>query len=75
MKKKDTLKLDNINPNHYKSWGMECIEAIQAMLTPEEFKGYCKWNNLKYLWREKNKNWLEDLKKANRYLEYLIKKK
>lgn len=42
--------------------------AIQAALTPEEFRGFCKGNALKYVWREKHKGRGEDLKKAAWYL-------
>jgi len=62
------------NPPHYNHAGIECIEAIEAALTPEEFKGYCKGNNIKYTWRENYKGKDEDLAKAawylNRYLTY-----
>ena len=35
--------LDMVNePPHYNQAGIECIDAIQAALTPEEFRGYCK---------------------------------
>ncbi len=65
-------KQDNVNhPPHYKAGGIECIDAIQAALTPEEFRGYCKGNALKYTWREKHKGGQEDLKKADWYLKRL----
>lgn len=56
------------HPPHYNQAGIECIEAIQAALTPEEFKGYCKGNNFKYTWRENYKGKDEDLAKAAWYL-------
>lgn len=35
--------------NHYKLWeGFEVIDVIKQVLTPEEFKGFCKGNILKY---------------------------
>ena len=43
------------NPSHYNSGGIECIAAIQAALTPEEFRGYLKGNILKYTWRERTR--------------------
>ena len=60
---------DPVNPNHYKSGGIECIEAIKAALTKEEFKGYCKGNAIKYIWREdlKDQN-IVDLQKSVWYL-------
>src|SRR5210317_415527 len=49
--------VDMVNhPPHYNHAGIECIDAIRAALTPEEFRGYCKGNNLKYTWRERYKN-------------------
>lgn len=62
-------KVDMVNhPPHYEQGGIECIVAIQAALTPEEFRGFCKGNALKYVWREKHKGRGEDLKKAAWYL-------
>ena len=67
-------KSDMVNsPPHYNQHGIECIQAIRAALTDEEFKGYCKGNVLKYTWREHYKNQIEDLKKAAWYMNRLIK--
>ena len=64
---------DAVNhPKHYNKHGIECIQAIRAALTAEEFKGYCKGNVIKYTWREQYKNGLEDLKKAAWYLNRLV---
>ena len=60
------------HPPHYTDGGIECIEAIEAALTAEEFRGYCKGNNLKYTWRERHKGGTESLKKAQWYLDRLI---
>ena len=60
------------HPTHYNKHGVECIEAIRATLTDEEFRGYCKGNVLKYTWRERYKNGFEDLRKAMWYLERLV---
>lgn len=63
---------DMVNqPPHYNHAGIECIEAIEAALTPEEFRGYCKGNTIKYTWRERYKNGNEDIKKANWYTNRL----
>ena len=64
---------DPVNqPPHYRQGGIECIDAIEAALTPEEFAGYCKGNILKYVWREKHKGCAESLNKAPWYLSRLI---
>lgn len=57
------------NPPHYTKGHIECIDAIQAALTPEEFRGYCKGNAIKYCWRELHKGQDESLKKAVWYIE------
>ena len=61
-------------PSHYKQGGIECIEAIRAALTPDEFRGYCKGNMLKYAWRERHKNGDEDLRKAAVYAGFATDK-
>ncbi len=62
------------HPPHYQSPnGIESIDAIEAALTPEEFRGYCKGNALKYVWREKHKGGDQDLAKAAWYLNRLKK--
>lgn len=59
-------------PNHYTQGGIETIDFIRAKMTPEEFRGYCKGNTLKYLSRAEYKGGLEDYKKAQVYLGWLI---
>jgi len=61
---------DNVNsPTHYRQGEIECIDAIQSALTPEEFRGYCKGNALKYIWRERYKGGDESMRKAQWYLD------
>jgi hypothetical protein len=62
---------DPINPDHYKN-AVETIDAIEASMTPEAFRGYLKGNVIKYVTRYEKKNGVEDLKKANWYLSKLI---
>jgi hypothetical protein len=71
---KTPAKEDVVNsPPHYNKGGVECIEALQAALTTEEFEGYLKGNAMKYLWRCNLKNnKLQDLHKAQWYLNRLI---
>ena len=62
------------NPIHYNHSGIECIDAIEAMLTPDEFVGYLRGNSLKYRWRFRyKKKPIEDLRKARWYEERLLK--
>lgn len=64
-----TVQHDAVNhPAHYTAGEIECIDAIRAALTPEEFRGYCKGNVLKYVWRERYKGGDESLRKAGYYL-------
>ena len=63
---------DNVNkPPHYNQSGIECIDAIQAA-TGDGYEYYLQGNILKYLWRYRYKNGIEDLKKAQWYLNKLI---
>jgi len=60
------------NPPHYNKGDIECIDAIEAMLTQEEFVGYLRGNSLKYRWRFRYKNGIQDLEKAEWYENKLI---
>lgn len=60
------------HPAHYTAGGIECIDAIQAAVGPEQFKGYLRGNVLKYLWRYEHKGGVESLRKAQWYLDRLI---
>lgn len=64
---------DPVNhPTHYTSGGIECIDAIRASMTQEEFKGFLKGNAMKYLWRYRLKGKpAQDLEKAGWYLSRL----
>lgn len=65
--------IDNVNhPNHYTQGKYEVIDYIEDKLSKEELQGYCVGNVLKYVSRFKHKNGLEDLKKAEWYLNRLI---
>lgn len=64
--------VDMVNsPPHYNSGEIECIEAIEASMSQEAFRGYLKGNMLKYIWRYENKGGKEDLDKADWYLTKL----
>ena len=66
--------MDMVNkPPHYNQGGIECIDAIEESMEKEAFAGYCKGNVIKYLWRYEYKNKIEDLKKAQWYLDRLVK--
>lgn len=73
-------KMPNIDeavksPKHYKLPGLniESIDVLRSVLTPEEFKGFCRGNALKYLIRAgKKDSELQDIKKASVYIGWLI---
>ena len=67
-----TGKGDAVNsPSHYNMGGIECIDGIKAALG-ENYIGFLIGNVIKYCWRYKYKNGLEDIKKARYYLEKAI---
>lgn len=60
---------DHINPDHYKSeCSLECIEAMELIFGQKAVLDFCVCNAWKYIWRWKNKNGIEDLKKAQWYV-------
>lgn len=62
-------KQDMVNhPPHYTRGGIECIDAIKAALTEQEFRGYLKGTAMAYIWRERYKNGDEDVAKAGWYI-------
>lgn len=65
---------DNVNhPVHYTQGGIECIDAIKASTNGlDGVEAFCTENAIKYLWRWKHKNGVEDLKKAQWYINRLI---
>ena len=66
--------MDNVNhPGHYTRGKIECIEALKAATTELcGIEAFCTANAIKYLWRWKNKNGVEDLEKAKWYIDRLI---
>lgn len=65
--------MDVVNkPPHYQG-EVEAIDSIKAAMSYEAFKGYCQGNALKYIIRFDRKNGVEDLKKAEWYINRLIK--
>ena len=67
------LDKETVNhPDHYNSGEYEAIEVIRDAGLGE---GFCLGNVLKYILRAKHKeNYIEDIKKAHWYLEYLIQR-
>lgn len=68
--KKETVN----HPSHYQSKsGLEAIDVIEAFCDGlNGIEAFCTGNALKYLCRWKSKNGIEDLKKAQWYINRLI---
>lgn len=64
---------DNVNcPKHYCKGGVESIDFVKAAVSNlSGFEAVCVANIIKYMWRYKEKNGLEDVMKAAKYLEWL----
>ena len=62
------------SPAHYAAQGdIECIDAMESMLTREEIIGYLRGNSFKYRWRCRSKgNAVKDLRKAQWYENRLL---
>lgn len=70
MEQNETNKQDKINPAHYKErTSIECIDAMIMTFGVKRTAEYCVQNAYKYVWRYKYKNRLEDLKKAEWYID------
>ena len=72
-----TEKVDEkrTKPNHYKGGKkIETIDWIEDQLSPEAYLGWAKGLLIKYLCRYSHKNGLEDLVKAQYYMNKFIEK-
>ena len=62
------------HPSHYTAGKIECIDALEAAtIGLQGIEAVCTANAIKYLWRWKQKNGLEDLAKAKWYINKLAK--
>ena len=73
IKMPESSKPDNVNcPKHYCKGGVESIDFVRAAVSNlSGFEAVCVANIIKYMWRYKEKNGLEDVMKAAKYLEWL----
>lgn len=61
------------HPPHYTAGKVECIDALEAAtIGLQGIEAVCTANAIKYLWRWKHKNGVEDLQKTEWYLKKLI---
>jgi hypothetical protein len=60
------------SPIHYNQGAVECIDALCSMTkTMDGTSAYLSGNVVKYIWRHQHKNGMEDLEKAQVYLDWL----
>jgi len=60
-----------INPNHYRD-DIECIDAMRAQMTDDEWRGYLRGQVIKYCWRMGRKDAAQqDAKKLLWYATFL----
>lgn len=73
-KEVDNVVNDPVNhPRHY-SGKVECIDCIESAVSGlDGFHGFCAGNAIKYIFRFSHKNGIEDLRKAEWYIDRLIK--
>ncbi len=67
-----TADQQQIGGEHYTSKRIQPWAAMEAWMTPEEFKGFLKGNAIKYLARCNDKGGIEDVLKARHYINKLL---
>lgn len=71
-KVKDGVDMVN-HPSHYETGKFECIEVMEEAISKDAVMAFCLCNAFKYLYRCSRKNGVEDIRKAqwylNKYLE------
>ena len=66
-RKRERMTSDEISPKHYSQFKIEPFDFIH-----ENGLGFAEGNVIKYVCRWREKNGIEDLEKAMRYLQLLI---
>lgn len=61
------------HPSHYNHGNYECIDVMVENFGKEAVQHFCLLNAFKYVWRTNYKNGVEDVKKAQFYLDYYLK--
>lgn len=61
-----------VGGSHYKDMVIQPWQAMEAWLTPEEYRGYHKGVAIAYLAREQHKGGVDDIKKAIHHLQRLV---
>lgn len=67
--------MDSINPSYYVRNGVECVDVVRTMIDGQDvtqMEAYWWATSIKYLWRWKEKNGTEDLRKCQTCIGFLI---
>lgn len=64
--------LMQVGGSHYKDQDVQPWAAMEAWMTPEQFIGFLRGNAIKYLARADVKGGLQDIKKAQHYINKLV---
>lgn len=68
-----SIDTHQVGGDHYASKTVQPWQAMESWMSAEAFSGYLQGNCIKYLSRYRDKNGIEDLKKAQHYLAKLCK--
>ena len=60
------------NQQHYTKQAVQPIEYMELTMSSEQYEGYLLGNVIKYVSRYRHKNGLEDLRKAEVYMGWLV---
>ena len=63
---------EQVGGSHYRDMAVQPWQAMEAWLTPEEYRGYHKGVAIAYLARERQKGGPQDIKKAIHHLQRLV---
>jgi hypothetical protein len=62
-----------VGGDHYKRHAIQPIDIMQEYLSDEAYEGFLNGNIIKYALRWKDKGGVEDLRKLQHYVAFLVK--
>jgi hypothetical protein len=65
-------KQRQVGGDHYANKAVQPWDAMESWMSTEEFAGYLRGNAIKYLARCNDKGGVEDIRKAQHYIEKLL---
>lgn len=67
------MHVESENPDHYKTGGIECIDALRDALGHEGFIAYCRGQIIRYAWRIGKKDaCLVEALKLEKYANWMV---